>query len=153
MCSPLWWKRGRPDCAAVAPEERVHVIRRVCGFLSYWLCAVRFDSRTNLRGGGGVCNELWLWFITVSPSDEFMSGMYVCGNMKGERNVHERRGRTISLHRFGCLSDSVSSSTISPLFSPLTILSFFVANTTTLGDCVRSLQWFRLPGPAGVRFR
>ena len=39
----------------------------------------------------GLCNELWLRFITVSFSDEFMSGMHVCGRRKGQRDVHERR--------------------------------------------------------------
>jgi hypothetical protein len=118
VCSPLLWKRGRPDCAAVAPEERVYLIRRVCNFLSYWLCAVRFDSRTNLRGGGGVCNELWLWFITVSPSEEFMSGMYAWGKEKGKRNVHERRGGTISLIALVFVLVSVPPSITSPALSP-----------------------------------
>jgi hypothetical protein len=78
--------------------------------------------------------------LSAPYCNEFMSGMHVCGRRKGERNVHERRGGTICLSRVGSLSDSVSSSIISPLFSPLTILSFFVRNTTTSGDCVRSLH-------------
>ena len=54
------------------------------------LCAdaVLFDSRTNLRGGRGVCNELWLWFITVSPSDEVLCGREVRGRGGGGRIAH-----------------------------------------------------------------
>ena len=37
-----------------------------------------------------ICNDPWLWFITGLSSDGMRSGMYVRGERKRERNVHER---------------------------------------------------------------
>ena len=45
-----------------------------------------FDSRTNLEEGGGLCNELWLKFITDAVSDD---GLLECMSVLEE--ARERR--------------------------------------------------------------
>ena len=49
---------------------------------------VLFDSRTNLGGGGGVCNDLWLQLMTVSLCDGLIRRMYV--ERERENSAHER---------------------------------------------------------------
>jgi hypothetical protein len=62
----------------------VGIIAVCCVFAVY---CVLFDSRTNLRGEGGVCNDLWLQLITVSLCDEVIPGMYMEKERNGQRNA------------------------------------------------------------------
>lgn len=92
-----------------------------------------------------TCNELWLWFITVSFSDRRCLGrVWEEGEKEREMSTREESG-TISPHRFGlCLI--ISHLTHSRfVIIPMMICSFFVANTLCVYDCVGSLQWLRLP--------
>ena len=64
--------------------------------------------------------------------------MYVRGERKRERNVHER-GDLRPLYCIALVSVSSRSSHI--LICPVMRCSFFAANTTTRDDYVESLQW------------
>ena len=84
-----------------------------------------FDSRTNLEEGGGLCNELWLKFITDAVSDD---GLLECmsvleeareGFIPEEAEIWRRRDRGF-IHRGG----EKFSGIISPLRSPFAKIRF-----------------------------
>jgi hypothetical protein len=57
---------------------------------------VLFDSRTNLEEGGGLCNELWLKFITDAVSDDgLLECMSVLEEARGGEGIYPRGGRNL----------------------------------------------------------
>ena len=133
MSSLLQWKGEDVNCVVVACEV---------GELLVMMCvnAILFDSRTNLRGGGGVCNELWLWFITVLSSDELLCGREVRGRDGGERIAHSgdfSRDYFIDLKYLDLV---VSSSSHPPSRLSVMLPSFFVTIHDYDHDCAWSLQ-------------
>ena len=106
---------------------------------------VLFDSRTNLGGGRGVCNDLWLQLITVSLCDGLIRRMYV--GRERENSAHERGtdyfARPSRVSQLSLALGHVSLPLItysSPLCLSMLIGSFFVANTTTRHDYAESLH-------------
>ena len=95
---------------------------------------VPFDSRTNLRGERGICNDLWLYLITVSIPTEAIRGM----ECKGEGEMG--RAEFISPHRVVAVPRGLTTSHLIYPLSRVMFDSFFVANTTTRDDYAESLQ-------------
>jgi len=137
MSSLLRWKGEDVNCVVVACEVGELLVMM-------YVNAVLFDSRTNLRGGGGVCNELWLWFITAFPSDEVLSGREVRGGDGGERIAHSGEFSGGYFSDFRYLDLVVSSSSHHPTMLSVMLPSFFVTIHDYGCHCAWSLQWLRL---------